>query len=81
MPRCGCVERDFICDENEICPALKPADKEGERGKNKTRMNISLYTIIIFVDVSLKQVHVGAKEKAFFQVAMNIYIFIIRSEK
>lgn len=58
-----------------------PADKEGERGKIKTGTNISLYTILIFVDVSLKKVHVGAKEKIFFQVAMNIYIFIIRSEK
>lgn len=54
MFRCGCVERDFICDENEICLVLKFVDKEGERGKNKTRMNIFLYIIIIFVDVLLK---------------------------
>lgn len=72
--RCGCVKRDFICNSKIRLVLNLSVDKEGERGKIKIGTNIFLYIIFIFVDVLLKKVYVGVKEKMFF-LSSNEYIY------
>lgn len=49
-PICSCVKKDIIFD-NGICSDLNsPPDNDGKKGKNKTGVNISLYTVADFLE-------------------------------